>query len=297
MMKRKENVLSRAHLLIVVLVLGLVASRCVSANLQGDQSGAGSENIALPDGGDLAAELSAPETIPLCAPVKVAFTVTNQGDQAVYLLTWYTPLEGVLGDIFKVTHQGKELAYQGPMVMRAAPLPEQYIQLGVGESETVVVGLSDAYDVTKPGKYTIAYRSPFISDVAHNESDFADAVDELGPVRIVSSPITLKIVSSEGESECSRGDNFSPPPQEIQGGEILEIKGVVMDVSLSAKVIMLQEEVGGISSIGLVDDSRIVSEDGSRFDLRDIRNGMVISVSGHPGDNGGLLASRIIVHD
>lgn len=285
------------YLGMVVILLGLFTGACVSANAQADPPAPSLETADLQEGLNLTAELSAPETLPLCEPVEVEFTITNTGDRALYLLNWYTPLEGVLGNIFKVAFQGQELPYQGPMVMRAAPLPEQYIQLVAGESKTAVVGLSDVYDFTESGEYTIAYRSPFISDVAFDESGFAETVDELGPVQITSSPITLEILPSEDEGECPRGEDSLPTPLEDQSEEVLDIKGVVMDVSLSAKVILLQDEVGGISTIGLLDETQIVSQDGSEVPLREIGNGLVIRASGQPGEKGVLLATQVMVLD
>jgi hypothetical protein len=279
----------------IIVVFGFVAGACMTTNARSDTPVPSLEATDLKEDVVLTAELSAPETLPLCEPVEVEFTITNTGDRTLYLLNWYTPLEGVLGNIFKVTFQGQELSYQGPIVMRAAPLPEQYVRFEAGASETAVVDLSQVYDFTESGEYTITYRSPLISDVTFDESGFAETVDELGPVQIKSSPITVEILPSEGEGECSRAVDSQPATLEDQGEEVLDIKGVVRDVSLSAGVIFLQDEVRGISTIGLLEDTQIVSQDGTEIPLREIGNGLVIRASGKPGGNGALLAYRVVV--
>ena len=151
----------------------------------------------------LEAELSIPERVPLCEPIELEFKVSNQSDQDVYLLTWYTPLEGILGDIFRVSCNGRELPYLGPQVMRAAPLADQYVFLSAGESLSDVVDLSTVYDFSEQGVYKVAFKSPTISHAVTDTSEFATSVDALGPVQIRSQPIEVEIIAPEnGENDC-----------------------------------------------------------------------------------------------
>lgn len=83
------------------------------------------------------------------------------------------------------------------------------------------------------------------------------------------------------------------PPEEAESD--IAIEGLVMDVSLSARIIMLQEPVEGFDVIALTEESELVSVDGDGIALRDIRPGMRIQASGQPGESNALLARKVRV--
>jgi hypothetical protein len=83
------------------------------------------------------------------------------------------------------------------------------------------------------------------------------------------------------------------PAEEAESG--ITIMGTVMDVSLSARIIMLREPVEGFSVIALTEESKLVSTDGDEITLRDIKPGMTIQASGQPGESNALLASQVLV--
>jgi hypothetical protein len=153
----------------------------------------------------LRAELTSPETAPAGGPVRVRFTVTNRSDRPLYLLKWYTPLEGVLGDTFQVTYRGQEQDYLGPLVSRAAPTPDQYVLLAPGEFDTAVVDLAQVYDFSGAGDYQIVFRSPRISHLVEDPADFAESMDPLGPVSIPSNPITVTVDPSVSLQDIQPG--------------------------------------------------------------------------------------------
>lgn len=47
------------------------------------------------------------ETYPVGEPVNLRFELHNQTDRPLYVLIWYTPLEGIAGDIFQVARNGE----------------------------------------------------------------------------------------------------------------------------------------------------------------------------------------------
>ena len=63
------------------------------------------------------------ETYPVGEPVSLRFVLRNQTDRPLYVLTWYTPLEGIAGDIFQVTRDGEKLPYQGMLALVPESLP------------------------------------------------------------------------------------------------------------------------------------------------------------------------------
>ena len=78
---------------------------------------------------ELSATLEATSSLPDCKAVRITFTLTNHSDERLYVLTWYTPLEGIFGEIFRVRRDGQAIPYEGPLVMRGDPLPENYVLL------------------------------------------------------------------------------------------------------------------------------------------------------------------------
>lgn len=144
----------------------------------------------------LSATLEAPSSLPSGEAVRLRFTLTNHSPETLYVLNWYTPLEGILGEILRVKRDGQAIPYEGPLVMRGDPLPENYVLLEPGASVSAEVDLATVYDFSQAGEYTIEFLSPRISDVAKTESAFAASVDELGPVEIPSNSLRLAIAGS-----------------------------------------------------------------------------------------------------
>jgi hypothetical protein len=196
---------------LIFLIIVITMSGCVFLGSKPQNAPTSVGDPETPGDHYLKADLSIPEMVALCDPVELEFKITNPSAQAVYLLNWYTPLEGILGDIFQVTYAGQELPYLGPRVMRAAPLPEQYILLGAGESATVVVDIATGYDFSTAGHYTIAFKSPQISHLVEDTAEFATAVDQLGPVQISTQPVKVEIVPPEnGAGDCTANSAATP---------------------------------------------------------------------------------------
>ena len=124
-------------------------------------------------------------------PLKLNFLLENRSQEALYLLKWYTPLEGIAGDIFQVTRDGQAIPYLGVLATRGNPTPESYILLEPGKSVSTDINIEAAYDFSQPGLYTIKFRSPRISHIARSEAEMATTLDELGPVKIPSNEINV----------------------------------------------------------------------------------------------------------
>jgi peptidyl-Lys metalloendopeptidase len=190
MMKR----LTRIGLLCAVMTMGWLLGACAPTSTApaGD-----------PPQAELSATLEAPSSLPNGEVVRLQFTLTNHSPERLYILTWYTPLEGILGEIFRVERDGQAIAYEGPLVMRGDPLPEDYVLLEPGASVSAEVDLATVYDFSQAGEYTIEFVSPRISQVAKTESELATSVDDLGPVQILCNPLSLEIA----------GPSASPVPR------------------------------------------------------------------------------------
>src|SRR4051812_13165763 len=77
--------------------------------------------------------------------VSVVFRLFNDGADAVRVLTWQTPLEGIRGRIFTVRCAGSEVAYRGAMIKRGAPRAEHFVSIEPGRSVQGKVDLASAY--------------------------------------------------------------------------------------------------------------------------------------------------------
>ena len=78
--------------------------------------------------------------------VEVEYTVENITNQDVTLLTWYTPLEGFLSDLFLISNnQTKRLDYKGKLVKRLQPEPEDYLVLPAKKRFSIRLDLAEAY--------------------------------------------------------------------------------------------------------------------------------------------------------
>jgi hypothetical protein len=167
---------------------------------------AGAGTTAVPTATGLSATLEAPSRLPDGNRVMIQFILTNNSDAELYVLKWYTPLEGIGGEIFRVERDGQVVPYAGILAMRGDPTPEGYILLAAGQSTSAEVDLATSFDFSQPGEYTIEFLSPRISHVARSEAEMARSVDDLGPVAIPSNTITVKV---EGSSiEPTAGDQL-----------------------------------------------------------------------------------------
>jgi hypothetical protein len=159
--------------------------------------------IQTPDGSSgLAAYLKTQPSVQQGSgePIMVYFLLENHTQQGLYLLKWYTPLEGIAGDIFEVTRDGQTIPYQGPLASRAAPTPDSYVFVEPDKGVTAEVDIAEAYDFSQLGTYTIKFRAPRISHLAQSESDMQISLDELGPVSISSNEVTLEVVAPSAGS-------------------------------------------------------------------------------------------------
>jgi hypothetical protein len=152
---------------------------------------------------ELSATLEVPSHLPTGETVVLTFTLTNHSEVDLYVLKWFTPLEGLGGEIFRVKRDGQVIPYEGPLAERADPTPDAYVFLEAGASVSATVDLARAYDFSERGGYTIAFISPRISHVARSEGEMATSVDDLGPVAMPSNQVTVTITAdlASGEAE------------------------------------------------------------------------------------------------
>ncbi|MBM7116710.1 M35 family metallo-endopeptidase [Archangium primigenium] len=112
--------------------------------------------------GEVAVELSVPRrSLGAQDEVALQLTFTNVSTHPVRLLRWYVPdAEGVKEGLFDVSRDGEPVAYLGPHAKRAVPEASDYLVLAPGERLTGRAPLSDLYDLSASGEYTVRFAAP-----------------------------------------------------------------------------------------------------------------------------------------
>ncbi|NLR16655.1 protease [Pseudoalteromonas peptidolytica] len=90
-------------------------------------------------------------------PVK--FTFTNLGNEDAKFLIWHTPFEGWWSQFLVVEQNGKKLNYQGPMAKRLTPEANEFLTLTAGQSKSVELDLTLAYEINTAQPIAITYNN------------------------------------------------------------------------------------------------------------------------------------------
>jgi hypothetical protein len=88
-------------------------------------------------------------------PTSIRFELANGSGSSLWVLKWNTPLEGWKGTVLRVTRDGEELSYQGPMMKRGDPQADAYVEIPAGGKVDATVDLAEVYDVSRPGTYKV----------------------------------------------------------------------------------------------------------------------------------------------
>jgi Lysine-specific metallo-endopeptidase len=111
----------------------------------------------------IAANLYAHESYSTDQGVHLIFELVNHSKKAVHVLKWNTPLEGLQSDCLDVSKNGKPVEYDGRMVKRGAPGPEDFLTIEPGKSVSSKVDISGAYDVGNAAKFKAGFKSELLT--------------------------------------------------------------------------------------------------------------------------------------
>lgn len=125
-------------------------------------------------------------------PDRIRFELSNPNGPDLWVLKWNTPLEGIAGPALRVSRDGEELTYQGPMFKRADPRLEDYILVPAHGHVEATVDLNGPFDVTRPGLYTIAADGNLF-DVTSIEGALPRPRGSHEPMPLDCTPITFEI--------------------------------------------------------------------------------------------------------
>jgi peptidyl-Lys metalloendopeptidase len=106
---------------------------------------------------DLACKMSVPASVAAGQRVPLVFEIHNQSAKTLHVLTWNTPLEGMIGQPLDVVGPNGSVQYRGAMVKRGLPVAENYLHLKPHGKSRKTVDLAKGYDLSTPGKYTVSF--------------------------------------------------------------------------------------------------------------------------------------------
>ncbi|MEA2559750.1 MAG: hypothetical protein QOH06_1254 [Acidobacteriota bacterium] len=137
--------------------------------------------------------LAVRETYSAGEPVTIGFFLENLSAEPLRILTWYTPLEGIKGSIFRVTRDGQEVPYQGPMVKRGDPGQGDYVLVPPGAPVSAEVDLARGWDLSVPGTYRVDFEGR-IHDVAKEGESVPRPRDAHQGKDAKGEPVTFRVV-------------------------------------------------------------------------------------------------------
>jgi hypothetical protein len=139
-------------------------------------------------------KLKAQDSYIVGQPVAVTFMLENLTDKDVYVLTWYTPFEGMNGKIFSVTREGIEIPYKGRMVKRGEPVRKDYLHITPLGSASEVLDLATAYNMNTPGEYHVEFIKP-IYDLTFDEKTIPRKQAEHRGAEISGNTLNFRVIS------------------------------------------------------------------------------------------------------
>lgn len=137
--------------------------------------------------------LEAKERYVIGEPVNIRFSLQNRTDRTLNILTWYTPLEGIAGEIFRVMRNGNEVPYRGILAKRGDPLKEEYVTVEPGATVSAVVDLAKDYDLSQVGRYNVEFTSQ-LYDVSEEESSIPKKRENHHPQALPCNSVSFEIV-------------------------------------------------------------------------------------------------------
>ena len=159
------------------------------------------------------------ETYAVGEPVHLRFELHNHTDRPLYVLIWYTPLEGIAGDIFQVTRSGEKLLYQGVLAKRGDPTRGEYIVIEPGETASAEVDLRAGYDLSTPGSYQVQFTTR-LQDVTDDGSLLPRKRDDHRPQSVSCNTVSFRIVPAPEPPTATPTDvppTAAPTPEPLTG--------------------------------------------------------------------------------
>ncbi|PWT97041.1 MAG: hypothetical protein C5B52_14560 [Bacteroidetes bacterium] len=140
----------------------------------------------------------------------VIFELTNHSKKAVHVLKWNTPLEGLKSDCLDVRKNGKIVPYDGLMIKRGVPQPQDFIEIQPGQSVGEKVDLSEVYSLNSPGQVKVNYKPDalvVLKDQPTEESLVSFKANATKPLKVQTKQASFKIATG-GKPRMTIGEKL-----------------------------------------------------------------------------------------
>jgi peptidyl-Lys metalloendopeptidase len=125
-------------------------------------------------------------------PIKLGFSIENLSVNDLWILKWYTPLEGIKSNIFEIVCDGVEIPYEGRMIKRGEPERDDYLRLRARSTEHVEVDLSGAYHPPSAKECRVQFKGR-IHDVVSDASQVPRAIADHRPIDIDGDAVVFEV--------------------------------------------------------------------------------------------------------
>jgi heat shock protein HslJ len=156
------------------------------------------------------------ETYKVGEPVRLGFALHNQTDRPLYVLTWYTPLEGMAGEILQITRDGQALPYRGMLAKRGDPTRDEYVTIEPGEVAAAQVDLRTGYDLSAPGAYQVQFTAG-LQDVTDDGSLLPRKREEHRPQPVSCNAVAFSVVPAPEPTATPTDVPPTPTPEPPAG--------------------------------------------------------------------------------
>jgi hypothetical protein len=140
--------------------------------------------------------LSAQNSYIVGKQVVIKFTLENLSGREIWVLKWYTPLEGLKGRILKIFCESKEILYEGRMIKRSDPGTEDYVHLSPRGSVSADVDISSAYALPVCSEVKVSFIGN-IQDVVFSGEPLPRKSEDQRSLDISGNPILFSIMPSK----------------------------------------------------------------------------------------------------
>lgn len=124
----------------------------------------------------------------------VTFSMTNTSNEPVRVLKWQTPFFGLENNLFDVHLGGEKVDYVGLYAKRGAPTDDDYMTLAPQQTQSVVIDLSENYEMERTGQYQIQYHA-HLQGMQQGNRPLAKSTG--APVEIESFPMVVFVDGSD----------------------------------------------------------------------------------------------------
>lgn len=119
----------------------------------------------------------------------VRWQITNTSNEAVYVLKWETPLDGLSRSIFEVSQNGKAVRYMDQVVHWGEPQANDFVKIAPGQTLGADVNLAASYEMTQAGSYNVRFDGQLSYVMAEDLK--SGRVEDLGGSNLDADAVTI----------------------------------------------------------------------------------------------------------